>query len=227
LNRSRAIVALVALLALVSCSDGGPEVTTEGEPGDEVSTSVSDETTITLPEPTTPTTAPRPADDVSVDPAEYVTAPVAAEFAALGEESYLLPTTIPDWAVGGLPLVIVDTFGNYLAKWSIRHGTDPRTIEAGSGFRIEFNSERLTEDDVPLKGETRSTGARSYVLYPRGDCGEEGADFAVAGWDEGGRRYTVIMTPTPECADGFTVEDALAFADSAVACTADMTSVRC
>ena len=62
----------------------------------------------------------------------------------------------------------------------------------------------------------------------RHDCGGPDGPDGVAGiWDQGGRRFMVSTIPSPGCAEGFEIGQALAFADSVVECTVDDLTVRC
>lgn len=146
----------------------------------------------------------------------------------------LLPTWVPEWVRNGASIVIVEEVtGTYVAKWDVEYPTDPRTIELDSSLSLGLFSEVRTADEPAMSSTTerRTTSVRTYVLgdsYSRGVCGgAEGPDGVGATWDEGPRRFTVLMTPTPGCAEGFTIEDARAFADSVVTCIRGTEVLRC
>lgn len=147
----------------------------------------------------------------------------------------LLPGRIPSWAADAKHHTFADAQNKlYWSSWSVEYGTDPTTVALDSGLQIQLSVSTLDEDDEPFpKGSVRrETSVREYVVgdsVVTGDCGEtsDGSDGVIASWDERGRRHQVMMVPNAGCAEDFTIEAALAFADAVVPCESDGQTLTC
>lgn len=187
----------------------------------------------------TPDDVPRPlpespTEGLRVDPSRYVPAAAIAQLASF-PQPVLLPGWVPGWADGAEHHTFADTQNQlYWSSWSVEYGTHPMTLALDSGLQIQLSVSTLDDGDEPFAENSvrRETEVRSYVIgdsVVTGDCGEtpDGPDGVVASWDEDGRRYHVLMVPNAGCAEEFTIEAALAFADAVVPCESDGETLTC
>lgn len=242
------IALATTLLAVASCASQEPArlateaqdsaPTTEAAPEDTVAEPVSESTAA-------PKSAPVETGRVEsggledggieVDPAAYVPAEAVEQLAQF-KQPVLMPSRVPGWAAQAKQHTWADPSNSiYWSSWFIDYGADPRTISLDSGLQIQLYVDDLSDADEPFAETSlrRATDVRTYVLgdsVASKDCGEaspDGPDGVAATWDEEGRRYSVVMIPSAGCAEEFTIDAALAFADSLVACTSDGRTLSC
>jgi hypothetical protein len=168
---------------------------------------------------------------VDIDPEHYVGAADLSELAALGQ-AVLLPTWVPAWAESAAPTIGLSsdaTFFHMSFKLEVDH---PYAEEIGQGTIIlSFSRERRTPEHAPLAGDTITTAVRTYtVTDSAATCitGDVDPVPTILLWDDGEDRYAVAMQPNPACyPDDFSVAQAVAFADSLVACDPTGPTLEC
>jgi hypothetical protein len=169
---------------------------------------------------------------VAVDPEQYVGAADLAELAELGEPTVLLPAWAPEWTAGIAPRIAVNTTGAFvLVQWKLEVD-HPYALEIGQGTIIlDLLKEERTPDHHPLSGEALTTAVRTYtVTDSAATCitGDVDPVPTILLWDDGEDRYAVAMQPNPACyPDDFSVAQAVAFADSLVACDPTGAALEC
>lgn len=199
----------VTTLSLAACaSSGGPAATSD-----------------TLPVATAPTFPPR--DGTPIDPAVYVKARDHRKIAAAGVVH--LPTWVPVWASSATPIVIWQTPNFFEVAWDIPHGKDPVTHKPIAGnVRIDVTREPALPNAV--RPPTTIAGTRRiYTTWYGNTCPPKDVvrDAPVLFWDDGGYGYSVTVEPWPGCAPGFSIRDAVTFADSLVPCQVADRSLVC
>jgi hypothetical protein len=234
--RLRPIHALAAaaalLLAAASCGDDTDHAGVAAPTGDPPTTAVGSSTTAPAatattsgPPATDTTTTPQPevtipgSELVPVDPEGLLDADNVAELAAF--DTVPLPTLLFDWAAatdagsGALPAT-----GFVGVGWQpIQHG--PIVLQLGR--------HPLGPDPFDLSGfDSLESPVRTYRMNSDViGCGSPPGSLLV--WDEGGYRYDLFLQPLAGCpgVDGFTVDQAVAIADSVVECTIDGSGLTC
>jgi hypothetical protein len=164
-----------------------------------------------------------------IDPAAYIQ---ARDYTKVAQAApVLLPTWLPSWASSATPVVITlegQPSSFFEVAWDIPYPSDPITETAGTSVRIDVGRE--TEDTgTPLSGATIQGDRRMYYTSYDGTCPPPDAnpDAVLLGWNSGGFDYSVFMSPWPSCVAGFSINDAVAFADSLVSCSVTASTLEC
>jgi hypothetical protein len=227
-------ITLALVLAAASCGDDTGRVGVAAPTGDPATTAVGSSTT--APAATATTSAP-PAPDTTTTPQPEVTIPGselvpvdpeglldAADLAELAAfDTVPLPTLLFDWAAVLETEAIVGPTGVSVAvDWT------PYPEQHGP-IVLQIGRHPLGPDPFDLSGfDSLDSPVRTYRMNSDViGCGSPPGSLLV--WDEGGYRYDLFLQPLAGCpgVDGFTVEQAVAIADSVVECTIDGTSLTC
>jgi hypothetical protein len=234
---SIAALSVLAAFAFAGCTSDGESKVSVAALGATTSSSLPTDTITTSSQPSIPTststttlsTEPSPQrDGFPVDPTAYIRERDYEDLARAGEVE--LPTWLPAWAGAAKPIVIAVRPFEYTTAWTNPDGVEPTT---GEEVHIDVSRGREPSHDDALPWELppqtiQGTTRTYHTLY--GDrCPPKGVirDGPVLWWRVPGYTYSVSVYPWPGCAPGFSIRDAVIFADSLVPCRVNADSLDC